>query len=520
MKRCPQCNRTETDDALIFCRLDGARLSSVDNESATAILSSEEVRPRTKTGSRPRRSTKCIDSIAVLPFENAGNDVNTEYLSDGMTEIIINNLSQVPKLKVMARSTVFRYKGQQIDPEQVGRELGVRAVATGRVQQLADRLTIGVELVDAADGSLLWGERYSRKMDDIVALQDEIGHQITHNLRLRLSRSQKKRLTKLQTSNSKAYELYLKGRFFWNKRTQEDASRGIDYFQQALSLDPNFALAYAGVADCQTLLGDVGIQAMPPKEAFLQGQQSAARALQLDDALGEAHATMGHISMHLFAWSQAEKEFRRALELNPSNAQASLWYAYYLAFTGRFNDSIATINIALQLDPLSSPVTRSAAELLYFAGRFDESIDRFDEAIEMDSHYLGHLELGRVYEHRKLYQRAFEEFRKAKELSHDSTESLASLAHCHAVSGQTADAELLLRDLTRLSEQQYISPYDLALIHKGLGQREECYKWLNRACEIHDGWMIYITVDPRWQSVSKDASFAEIVRRVGLTTHS
>jgi len=361
-------------------------------------------------------------------------------------------------------------------------------------------------------------------MADIFELQEEISGQISEALRLKVSGAQKKRLMKRHTRNAQAYELYLRGCFFFNKRTEEDANRGIEYFQQALSLDPNFALAYTGLADCQILLGDVGVQAIPPKETFLQGQGSAARALELDDALAEAHGTLGHVSMHLFDWPRAEKELRRALELNPNIAQACLWQAYYLAFTGQFEDSIASINCALQLDPLALPVNTSAAELLYFAGRFDESMNQFHKSIEMDVHYsMAHLELARVYEHREMYDAALAEFAKARELSQDSPESLASLAHCYAVSGATTEAKKLLHELTEISERRYVSSYDLALIHSGLGQKEKCFEWLNRAYEIHDGWMIYITVDPRWQSLRSvdqlraDQRFKDIVRRVGLT---
>ena len=417
----------------------------------------------------------------------------------------------------MARSTVFRYKGRDVDPQQVGQELGVHAVLTGRVLQVGERLVVGAELVDVGDGAQLWGEQYHRGTADIFALQQELSRQISEKLRLKLSGAEKKRLTRRHTKNTEAYELYLKGRFFWNKRTEEDANRGIEYFQQALALDPNFALAYAGLADCQTLLGDVGIQALPPKEAFLQGQRSATRALELDNDLAEAHGTMGHVSMHMFDWPRAERELRRALELNRNYAQACVWQAYYLAFTGQFTDSIASINCALQLDPLSLPVNRSAAELLYFVGRFDESINRFDKSIEMEPHYQTHLELGRVYEHRENYDAAFAEFAKARELSQNSPESLASLAHCHAVSGKTNEAQALLRKLTELSERQYVSPFNLGLIHAALAQKEEALEWLIRAYEIHDGWMIYITVDPRWQTMRGDPGFIEIVRRVGLS---
>src|SRR3989454_2237709 len=467
--------------------------------------------------SRKRTAGKTISSLAILPLVNTSADPNMDYLSDGITESIINSLSQLPKLRVLARSTVFRYKGRDVDPQQAGRELGVQAVLTGKVQQIRGRLLIGTELVDVSDGSQLWGEQHHPAIADIFELQEEISGHISETLRLKVSGPQKKRLMKRDTRNTQAYELYLKGRFFWNKRTQEDTNRGIECFRQALSVDPNFALALTGLADCQILLGDVRVQATPLKESFLQGQQLASRALELDDALGEAHGTLGHASMHLFDWPRAEKEFRRALELNPNDAQACVWQAYYLAFTGQFEDSITSINCALQLDPLALPVNTSAAELLYFAGRFDVSIDQFHKFIEMDAHYSpAHLELARVYEQREMYDDALVEFAKARELSRDSPASLASLAHCYAVSGATADAQKLLQQLTEISQRQYVSSYDLALIHHGLGQKEECFEWIDRAYEIRDGWMIYITVDPRWQSLHSDTRFSHVVRRVGL----
>ena len=521
MKHCPQCKRVEKDDALTFCRLDGARLVSFDDESPTLAFDpaavtkgqTQKVARRTRDSSKSR----AINSIAVLPFENAGEDPSTEYLSDGITENIINSLSQLRNLRVLARSTVFRYKGREVDPQQVGRELGVQVVLTGRVRQIGTRLIIGAELVNVGDGSQLWGEQQQRTMADIFELQEEISRQISEALRLKVSGAQKKRLLKRHTKNTQAYELYLKGHFFWNKRTEEDSYRGIECFNQALQIDPHFALAYAGLADCQILLGDVRVQALPPKEAFLQGRASALRALELDADLAEAHGTLGHVSMHLFDWPRANSELQRALELNPNHAQAYLWRAYYLAFTGHFEDSIAAINFALRLDPLSLPVHTSAAELLYFAGRFDESIDQFHRSLEMDEHFSqAHLELARVYEHRNMYDSAIDEFAKARELSHNSPESLASLAHCYAVSGATSDAEKLLDQLTELSEGRYVSSYDIALIHSGLGQTEKCLESLNQAYEIREGGMIYITVDPRWQSVRSDPRFIEMVGRVEL----
>ncbi len=490
------------------------RVGLAPAERFPAVHSTESV---PKLSSQKPVSRRGIKSLAILPFTNTSADPNMDYLSDGLTENIINSLSQLPKLRVLARSTVFRYKGREVDPQQAGHELEVQAVLTGRVRQIGERLIIGTELVDVDDGSQLWGEQYQRAMADIFELQEEISRQISAALRLKVSGAQKKRLMKRHTKNTRAYELYLKGHFFWNKRTPEDSYRGIECFKQALEVDPDFALAYAGLADCQILLGDVRLLALPPKQAFMQGRASALRALELDADLAEAHGTLGHVSMHLFDWPRAGRELRHALELNPNNAQAFLWQAYYYAFTGQFDDSIAAIERALQLDPLALPVNASAGELLYFAGRLDNSVEQYHKTIEMDAHFRpAHMELARVYEHRAMYDAAFAEFARARELSQNSPESLASLAHCYAVSGATIEAQDLLRQLTEMSERQYVSSYDMALVYKGLDEKEKCFEWLDRAYEIRDGGMIYITVDPRWQSLRGDARFARLVRRVGL----
>jgi TolB-like protein/Flp pilus assembly protein TadD len=490
------------------------RVGLAPAESLPAADSTETV---SKSPPQKPVARRGIKSLAILPLTNTSADPNMDYLSDGITESIINSLSRLPKLRVLARSTVFRYQGREVDPQQAGRELQVQAVLTGRVLQIGERLIIGTELVDVNDGSQLWGEQYQRPMADIFELQEEISGQISAALRLKVSGPQKKRLMKRHTKNTRAYELYLKGHFFWNKRTPEDAYRGIECFKQALEIDPGFALAYAGLADCQILLGDVRLLALPPKDAFMQGRASALRALELDADLAEAHGTLGHVSMHLFDWTRAGSELRHALELNPNNAQARIWQAYYYAFTGQFDDSIAAIEYALQLDPLAIPVNASAGELLYFAGRLDDSIEQYHKTIEMDAHFRpAHMELARVYEHRAMYDAAFAEFAKATELSQNSPESLASLAHCYAVSGATSEAQKLLRQLTEMSKSRFVSSYDIALIHSGLGRTEECLEWLNRAYEICDGWMIYITVDPRWQSLRSDPRFSRIVQSVGL----
>ena len=450
------------------------------------------------------------DSIAVLPFLNLSADPENEYFCDGLAEELLCSLAKINGLKVAARTSSFFFKGKNANVSEIAKALGVRTVVEGSVRKSGNKIRISVQLINAPDGYHLWSEQYDRQLDDVFEVQNDISKQVTANLKLQLIPDEKR------AQNTDAYLAYLKGRFFWNKRTKEDTYRGIEYFEDALSHDPDFPLAYTGLADCHTLLGDVGVQAVHPKSAFLKARKSCLRALELDSALAEAHSTLGHISMHLFDWKRAEQEFARALELNSNYSPAWLYYAYYKAFTGRSSESLDAIERATQIDPLSHPVNRSAAELLYFAGRYDEAIERFRRSMEMEAHSLAHLELGRVYEHRQMYDEAISEFLSARELSHDSPESVASLAHCYGVSGASTEAGELLRELTGRAESEYVSPYDLALVHMSLGDKKKCFELLDHACRIHDGWIIYITVDPRWHSAQTDADFVRTVGRVGL----
>ena len=450
------------------------------------------------------------DSIAVLPFLNLSADPENEYFCDGLAEELLCSLAKINDLKVAARTSSFSFKGKNVNVSEIGNALGVRTVVEGSVRKSGNWIRISVQLINASDGYHLWSEQYDRQLNDVFEVQNDISKQVTANLKLKLIPDE------TRAQNTDAYLAYLKGRFFWNKRTKEDTYRGIEYFENALSHDPDFPLAHTGLADCYTLLGDVGVQAVHPKSAFLKARKSCLRALELDGALGEAHSTLGHISMHLFDWKRAEQEFARALELNSNYSPAWLYHAYYMAFTGRPSESLDSIERATQVDPLSLPVNRSAAELHYFAGRYDEAIERFRKSMEMEAHYLAHLELGRVYEHRQMYDAAIAEFLSARELSHDSPESLASLAHCYGISGARTEARKLLLELTHRAESQYVSPYDLALVSKSLGDKRKCFELLDYACRIHDGWIIYITVDPRWYSARTDPDFVRIVGGIGL----
>jgi DNA-binding SARP family transcriptional activator len=471
---------------------------------------SGEVRPAADYGA-------AINSLAILPLANAGADPDMEYLSDGITESIINGLSQLARLRVMARSTVFRYKGADVDPQEVGRKLGVRAVLTGKVLPRGDTLNIQVELVDVSDGSQLWGERYSRKCSDLFEVQEEIAEEITGKLRLRLSGEERGRLAKRHTESADAYRLYLKGVFFWNKRTLEGVEKSIEYFRRAIDADPRYALAYAGLSNSYAKLGDVGLTAIPPKEAFSNARAAALRALELDDSLAEAHTSLAHVHMHAYEWQSAGGEFRRAIELNPNYATARHWHAYYLMMFGRTDEALAEIARALELDPLSLPINTDFGELLYFARRYDRAVEQFRKTLEMDAHYYqAHLVLARVYEQEGLFEESVAEFHRATELSGEGTDALASLGHALAASGKKKEARDVLGRLTELSRSRYVSPYELALIHLGLGERDEAFERLYKAYEEYAEWGIYMAVDPRLDPLRPDPRFTELVRRVGF----
>ncbi len=458
---------------------------------------------------------QAINSLAILPLVNATDNPEAEYLSDGITESIINGLSQLRQLRVLSRSTVFRYKDKAVDLQTAGRELGVRAVMSGRVLHLGETLIIRTELVDVTDGSQLWGEQYHRKLSDIFALQEEISNEITEKLRLRLTGEEQKRLAKRHTGNAEAYKHYLKGRYYWNKRTLEAAKKSIEYYEHAIALDADYALAYAGLADSYTKLGDVGVTAIPPKAAFSKARAAAVKALEIDPALAESHATLAHLNMHYYEWREAERAFKRALELNPNYATTRHWYAYYLIFNGRDEEALAEIKHALELDPLSLPINTDLGELLYFARHDDQAIAAFKRALEMDAHFFqARIALGRAYEQKAMYREAISEFEKARTLSEDNADTLAALGHLYAVSGQRDLAVEALTELHAMSAHTYVSPYNLAIIHVGLGEIDRAFALFD--CEEQAEWMIYVTVDPRLDVLHSDERFQELVDRIGL----
>jgi TolB-like protein/Tfp pilus assembly protein PilF len=461
------------------------------------------------------RKAKAIDSIAILPLMNASNDPDTEYLSDGITESIINSLSQLPNLKVMARTTVFRYKGQSSDPQKVGRDLGVEAVLTGKVLQRGNTLVVQADLVNVSDGSELWGQQY--KLSDALAVQEEIAKEISANLRLKLSGEQQSRVTKHYTENPEAYQLYLKGRFYWNKRTGEALKKAIEYFNQAIEKDPTYALAYAGLADAYGLSPFYSTDA--PQEAFPKAKAVAKKALELDETLAEAHTSLAPV-LSIYDWNfpESNREFQRAIELNPNYATAHHWYGgINLAALGRFDEAIAEMKRAQELDPLSSIINADLGETYFEARQYDRSIEQLRKTVEMDqSFYYAHYHLGMAYEMKGSFSEAIAEYYKARQLN-DDPRVLAFLGHAFAVSGKRDDALKTLDQLKEISRQRYVQAYNFAIVYAGLGEKDKAFQWLERSYQEHAPRMMRLKVDPFLDNLRSDPRFDDLVRRIGLS---
>jgi DNA-binding SARP family transcriptional activator len=458
---------------------------------------------------------QALDSIAVLPLANSSADPNVEYLSDGITEGVIKSLSQLTALRVMAWSTVSRYKGREFDPQEVGRELKVGAVLTGRVLQSSDRLIVKTELVNARDGSHLWGARYDLKLADSVAVEGEISGDISEKLRLKLSGEERRRLTRRYTENTEAYHAYLKGRYYWNKRDIAWLKKGVEHFRQAIDLDPSYASAYAGLSDSYTLL--VVREAVSPKEGFAKAKAAAALALKIDETLSEAHASLGHAMLHNWEWADAEKELERAIELNPGYPSAHHWYSEHLTAMGRCEESIAELKLAGELDPLSLIISADLGRAFYYARQYEQVLRQETRTLEMDSNFwLSHINLGRSYTQRGMHAEAITELRKARGLSAGNTEVLSFLAFAHAAAGERDEALELLGELDEQSKRVYVPPYHLAVVHAGLGERDQAFEWLERAFERRAVDLFTLKVEPMFDGLSSDPRFRNLLRRIGL----
>ena len=448
-----------------------------------------------------------IGSIAVLPFIHESSDPEAEYINDKIAESLINSLSKLPQLRVVPRSVVLAYKGKETDPRKVGQELNVRAVVTGRLRRHGDIISIQADLIDLENVAQLWGQRYDHKLSDVLLVQDDISRDIFENLRLKLNVEEKKHL--------EAYRLYLKGRNAWNKRTGDELQQAIEFFNQAIAIDPNYGAAYAGLADCYNMLVVYG--RLEPKEGFPKAKEAATKALEIDESSAEAHTSMAFIK---FRWdwdrSATERGFQTAIRLKPAYAPAHQWYSSYLVAVERFDEAIAEAKRTEELEPLSFVASSHLGWIYYLAGQNDKAIEQCRKILELDPNsFPARRYLGLAYEAKGMYPEAIAEFQTGVKLS-GSPLMHALLGHAYAASGRTAEAKQVLNDLQQLQGQRYVSPYTVAAIHAGLGDEEQALKWLERAVETRDIWLMNLKVDPVFAKLRSQRQFTDILARIRL----
>lgn len=452
-------------------------------------------------------NTSPINSIAVLPFVDESADPDAEYINDKIAESLINSLSKLPQLRVVPRSVVASYKGKELDPRKIGEELNVRAVVTGRLRRHGDIISIQADLIDLQNVAQLWGQHYDHKVSDALLVQDDISRDIFENLRLKLNVEEKKQL--------EAYRLYLKGRNAWNKRTGDALLQAIEFFNQAIEIDPNYGAAYAGLADCYNMLVVYG--RLQPKEGFPKAKEAAMKALEIDESSAEAHSSMAFIKFR-WDWDRvaAEREFQAAIKLKPAYAPAHQWYSSYLVAVERFDEAIAEAKRTEELEPLSFVASSHLGWIYYLAGRNDEAIKQCRKILELDpSSFPARRYLGLAYEAKGMYPEAIAEFQTGVKLS-GSPLMLALLGHAYAAAGKRAEAQQVLNDLQQLQEQRYVSPYTVAAIYAGLNDQEEAFKWLDKAVEARDIWLMNLKVDPVFAKLRSQRKFTDTLARIRL----
>lgn len=457
-------------------------------------------------------------SIAVLPFKPLGAESADELLGLGMADATISKLSNLQQLPVLPTSAVFKYTGREHDPLAVGRELGVDAVLDGTVQHADERVRVTVQLISLREGRTLWSAKFDEQFTNIFAVQDSISEQVARALALQLTPDEKKHLTKRYTENTEAYQSYLMGLYFWNKRTKDGLTKAIDHFQQAIERDANYALAYAGLADSYHLIVYYGYQNSSQEEVYKKAQAAATKALELDETLAEAHTAMAMIQQNYERDAAAsEKSLKRALALNPSYATAHQRYAWVLLGSGRLDEAISEMRRAQQLDPVSLTINAALGSMYNFARRYDEAVTQLQRTLMMDPNFsLARYNLGLAYAHKGMYEEAVKEFQKSKELDPDSTDALEALGYVYAVTGRKNEARKVLAELQLMAKQREVSRYNIALIYAALGQKEQAFEWLEKAAADRSLETIYLRFDPQLDVLKADPRFNEFLRRHDL----
>lgn len=573
MKRCPDCRRDYYDDTLVYCLEDGVALvqgsvpavTDATDEPATAILHetaapneaatraqvhmTEAERPVSAGDASERRSlsanraakplmaasvvililvggffgyrylsgnsTGQIDSIAVLPFQNVSGDPNLEYLSDGIAESLINSLTHLQQLKVTARNTAFRYRGKDVDAEQIGKDLNVRAVLTGRVRQTGDKLNIQVDLVDAVTGAQLWGEEYERSVADALSIKQAIAREVTEKLRLRLSGEQQQQMVRGETSNAEAYQFYLRGRYYWNRRSADGLKKAIAEFQQAVDRDPSYALGYVGLADSYLLLEEFA--GMPTTETLPKAQAALQRALQIDPSLAEAHTSRALIYHYQWEWAAAEEAFKKAIALNPKYPTARHWYSIYLRAVGKQADGLREMKLAQELDPLAPNISQNLAIMYLLNNDADSAIREFRKVIDLDPNFApARANLGHAYIKQKRYEEAVAEFQKSVELSDRASLGLSGLGYAYAVSGKREEALQIVKELEeKYAKGESIGQYP-ARVYAGLGDKDQAFAWLEKDFQKRSGLLSFVTWWFTFDDLRSDPRYADLMRRMNL----
>jgi TolB-like protein/Tfp pilus assembly protein PilF len=478
-----------------------------DEHAATEDLS--------QTGSSATPQEEPIDSLAVLPMESPGDDPNIDYLSEGITESLINKLSRIPKLRVLACSTVFRFKNKDMDPQGIGQRLNVRAVMMIRVMRVSEKLIIRSELVNVSDGSQLWGEQYNRNPSDLLTTQDEIAKAISASLKFKLTPRDQMHLAKQPTHNTEAYNLYLRGRYFWNKYSKDWVLKAIEMFEQAIRIDSEYALAYCGLADAYFRLSNVHFR---PAEVLPKAKKAALKAVEIDENLAEAHSSLGLLKVYYdHDWAGAESEFRKAIKLNPDLTSAHQRFGSYLTFMGRFEESIRHYEMALELDPFSLQVNMNLATTYYLRGEYDRAINHLKQTSELEPNYMPvRFVSGCVYIQQNRLQEAIEEFQFIYKLDEEAYLALGFMGYAHALAGQREEAETLLNVLKEISQRKYVSPYSMLVIHLALGPEERVFELLEQLYLERNDWLVWLNVSPELKHLRDDPRFRSLLKRIGF----
>jgi len=577
MKRCPQCNRLESDEALKFCRVDGTTLISdsgaVSGDAGTAKFGSGAVssdietsvlphrtdadinRPTAPTTVLPatatpgttseltkpkrrgilfgliavvvlgigiggyfyftRKTTAAIQSIAVMPFVNESGNAELDYLSDGITETLIKSLSNLPNVNVKPRSSVFRYKGKDTDLRTIGRELNVQAILNGRVTQHGDELSLSLELVDVQKDKVIWTEQYQRKTSDLVSLQSEIARDISTKLKSKLSGAEETKVSKTATADPEAYQAYVKGRYYWNRRTAENIKKAIEQFKIATDRDPNYALAFVGLADCYVVSNEYA--GVPTSETVPRARSYAERALSLDPQLAEPHATLGWANESLWQWAEAEKEFKRAIELNPNYPTAYHWYSIFLRNMGRYDESATIITRAHELDPLSSVISVNVSRVDQVQNNHAASIENSLKIIELDPNFgAAYQYLGLSYLKQGRDAEAIAAAEKAVEITKRSGVTLGDLGHVYAATGKQTQARSVISELEDQYAHKKAIGQDIAAVYAGLGEKDKAFEWLERDFQVQNDRLPNIRWELQFESLRDDPRFKEMLKRMNL----